>query len=126
MECKHISKVIRWGVDSKANFIVELWGCTDCNATSTKPFDSHFESKHEHTSYVEGCFTCKMATLQFDTGDANSGLISNGFTKKKWNAEIKAYSDARAQGIQPTGTSMKKIQAAVDKSNQTGTAFKAG
>lgn len=126
MSCNHISKVIKWGVDEKANFIVELWGCCNCDATSNQPFESTFESKHKHTSYVEGCFTCKMATLQFDTGDANSGLINNGFTKKKWNAELKAYADARAQGIQPTGTSIKKVRAAVEKSNQTGTAFKAG
>lgn len=126
MDCNHISKVLKWGVDKQTKFVVKLWGCCNCDATSKKPFESNFGSKHEHTSYVEGCFTCKMATLQFDTGDANSGMINNGFTKKKWNAELKAYADARAQGIQPTGTSMKKVRAAVEKSNQTGTAFQAG
>jgi hypothetical protein len=43
--------------------------------------------------------------------------------KKKFEAELQAYRDARKQGIQPTGTSMAKIQAAVDISNKAGKAF---
>jgi hypothetical protein len=43
--------------------------------------------------------------------------------KKKFEAELQAYRDARKQGIQPTGTSMAKIQAAVDLSNKVGKAF---
>jgi hypothetical protein len=41
----------------------------------------------------------------------------------KWDAELKAYKDARAQGIQPAGTSMKQVQKAVDISNKTGKAY---
>jgi hypothetical protein len=54
------------------------------------------------------------------TGDANH---LKPMSDKKWNAELKAYKDARAQGIQPSGTSMKKIQEAVDISNKTGKAY---
>jgi hypothetical protein len=54
------------------------------------------------------------------TGDANNGSV---MSKKKWNAELNAYRDARAQGIQPSGTSMAKIQAAVEISNKTGKAY---
>jgi hypothetical protein len=54
------------------------------------------------------------------TGDANN---KKSMSDKKWNAELKAYKDARAQGIQPSGTSMKKIQEAVDISNKTGKAY---
>jgi hypothetical protein len=43
--------------------------------------------------------------------------------KKKFEAELQAYRDARKQGIQPTGTSMAKIQKAVDLSNKVGKAF---
>jgi hypothetical protein len=54
------------------------------------------------------------------TGDANN---KKAMSDKKWNAELKAYKDARSQGIQPSGTSMKKIQEAVDISNKTGKAY---
>lgn len=125
--CDHIGMVVTWGVDEKADLTPKLYGCVNCEETSTEPFvDVAQETEHSHESYVDGCFQCKIATLQFDTGDANSGLISNGFTKKKWNAEIKAYADARAQGIQPSGTSMKKVQAAVAASDKIGQAYKAG
>jgi len=57
------------------------------------------------------------------TGDANGDLVNNGWTNKKWDSELKAYRDARAQGIQPDGTSTAQIQKAVDISNKTGHAF---
>jgi hypothetical protein len=41
----------------------------------------------------------------------------------KWDAELKAYKDARAQGIQPDGTSMKQVQKAIDISQKTGKAY---
>jgi hypothetical protein len=57
------------------------------------------------------------------TGDANGELVNNGWTNKKWDSELKAYRDARAQGIQPDGTSTAQIQKAVDVSNKTGHAY---
>ena len=54
------------------------------------------------------------------TGEANS---SRSTTTKKWDKELQAYRDARAQGIQPAGTSMKKVQEAVKISNETGKAY---
>lgn len=73
-----------------------------------------------HPEPVEDCFGCKALGLQLNTGDANSNLrVSN----KKWDKELQAYRDARAQGIQPAGTSMKKIQEAVKISNETGKAY---
>jgi len=74
----------------------------------------------KHPEYVEGCFGCKVGTLVVSTGDANSNL---GVSTKKWDKELQAYRDARAQGIQPAGTSMKKVQEAVKISNETGKAF---
>lgn len=62
----------------------------------------------------------RASGLQISTGDANNAAV---MPKKKWDAELKAYKDARAQGIQPSGTSMKKIQEAVDISNKTGKAY---
>lgn len=34
MSCEHIRKVLEWGLDSEANFIVKLWGCTECDWVS--------------------------------------------------------------------------------------------
>ena len=55
-----------------------------------------------------------------NTGEANYNL---SVSSKKWDKELQAYRDARAQGIQPDGTSMKKIQQAVKISNETGKAY---
>jgi hypothetical protein len=73
-----------------------------------------------HPEYVEGCFGCKVATLEMGVGDANSKVT---MSTSKWDAELKAYKDARAQGIQPAGTSMAKIQEAVRISDKVGKAF---
>ena len=62
----------------------------------------------------------RASNLEFGTGDANSSIT---MPKKKFEAELQAYRDARKQGIQPTGTSMAKIQQAVDLSNKVGKAF---
>lgn len=76
-----------------------------------------------HPEFVEGCFGCKVSTLQMNAGDAAGNKM---ITKKKWDAELNAYSAARAQGIQPEGTSMKKIQAAVKASENMGVAYDGG
>jgi hypothetical protein len=73
-----------------------------------------------HPEPVEDCFGCKALGLQMNTGDANSNL---NVSSRNWDKELKAYRDARAQGIQPAGTSMKKIQEAVRISNETGKAY---
>jgi hypothetical protein len=124
--CNHIGKVIKWGVDSNTNFKPALWGCTRCDWNSTEqPVSVDVVDSHNHTTYVDGCFTCKLSTLNLQTGDAKGGLIENGWTNKKWNQELKEYSDARAQGIQPKSTQTKDIRDAVAKSEKSGKAFDA-
>lgn len=73
-----------------------------------------------HPEYVEGCFGCKISTLELGVGDSNSRV---SMSNTKWDAELKAYRSAREQGIQPDGTSMKQIQKAVEISNKTGKAY---
>lgn len=77
----------------------------------------------KHPEYVEGCFGCKVGTLVMNAGEANSNL---SMSSKKWDKELQAYRDARSQGIQPSGTSMKQVRQAVEISNKTGEAYKAG
>jgi len=80
----------------------------------------NLHQRQKHPEYVEGCFGCKISTLEMGVGDANSKV---SMSTTKWDAELKAYKDARAQGIQPDGTSMKQVQKAVDISQKTGKAY---
>jgi hypothetical protein len=73
-----------------------------------------------HPEYVEGCFGCKASTLDLNPGEANSRLTMSA---KKWDKELALYRTARAQGIQPDGTSTAKIRKAMDISNKTGIAY---
>ena len=73
-----------------------------------------------HPTPIDGCFGCKGLTLQMNSGDAKRDIPD-----KKWNAELKAYRDARDQGIQPAGTSMRHIQQAHKASEVLGKAYNA-
>ena len=79
----------------------------------------HWEA---HPEFVEGCFGCKGLTLSMNAGDADSRRV---MTNKKFNRELEAYKEARAQGIQPAGTSMGKIEEAVKASETLGRAYDA-
>lgn len=76
--------------------------------------------RQDHPEDVEGCFGCKILGLQLSPGDATS---SKSMSNKKWDAELNAYSSARAEGIQPAGTSMAKIQDARRASDVLGAAY---
>ena len=123
----HIHRVGEWGVEiikGVAHYKVNFWDCLICDAILDEPVERE-RVVHEHTEFTEGCFTCKAMTVQFGTGDANSGLIANGWTNKKWDGELQAYRDARAQGVQPASTKMKDIRAAMEISEKTGRAYQA-
>lgn len=77
----------------------------------------HWEA---HPQYVEGCFGCKGMSLQMNSGDAKRDI-----SDKKWTSELNAYRDARAQGIQPAGTTMQHIEAAHKASETLGKAYDA-
>jgi hypothetical protein len=74
----------------------------------------------DHPEYVEGCFGCKIGTLQTSTGDANS---VKAMATKKWDGELQAYRDARSQGIQPGGTSKRAVEASLKASETLGKAY---
>lgn len=75
-----------------------------------------------HPEPVDGCFGCKGLSIQMNTGDANS---KKQMSNKAFNKELDAYKQARAQGIQPSGTSMKKIEEAVRASETLGRPYNA-
>jgi hypothetical protein len=120
----HTGKIVDWKLDENFQYKANLWGCTDCDELFPEcPSNGVQEQEHTHTEYVDGCFACKVVTLHLDAGDAKSGLIQNGYTQKSWNKELDLYKSARAQGIQPDGTSTAKIRQAIDISNKTGHAY---
>lgn len=124
----HISKVEKDGydlVDGKMIFKVELFGCTECDATSTEPWSDMgivtTNPDHIDSEFCQ-CFGCKARTLQLSPGDAAS---NKGMASKKWDKELELYRSARKQGIQPAGTSTKQVQKALDDSNKVGKAYDA-
>ncbi|HKN44292.1 MAG TPA: hypothetical protein VJW23_10230 [Propionibacteriaceae bacterium] len=58
-------------------------------------------------------------------GYANSANGMDYSAQKRWDRDLDAYKDARAQGIQPSGTSRPQVEAALAISNTTGTAYQA-
>ena len=127
MECDHISKVVGWAYelrDGQMNQHVSLYGCTECDATSPKPFvgkEEVYVTDHSNC-HLDPCFGCKAKGLQLSTGDANGRAA---MPKRKWEGELQAYRDARRQGIQPAGTTMEKIVAAEKASENLGRAYNA-
>ena len=75
-----------------------------------------------HPEFVEGCFGCKISTLQMNPGDAGR---ADSMPQKKWDKELDEYKKARAQGIQPAGTTTQKVREAVELSNKVGKAYDA-
>jgi len=45
--------------------------------------------------------------------------------QKKWDADLAYYKDARAQGIQPSGTSRAQTMTALHLSDKAGEAYQA-
>lgn len=124
MSHEHITKIVEFKFDENHNFVPSLYGCTLCEETSTvKWIDKEKQTPHSsHTDYVDGCFGCKVRTLELNSGDAGR---ADSMPQKKWDKELDAYKSARKQGIQPAGTTMKAVQEALDKSDKAGKAFNA-
>lgn len=75
-------------------------------------------STRDHGSWGE-CIRAKNAGIAY----ANSANGSDYTAQKKWDAELDAYRAARAEGIQPDGTTMPKIRAALEASDKAGAAY---
>jgi len=121
--CDHITKVVSWEyklIDGDVKSTVALYGCTNCEDTSVEPFISNTFESVDHTKCGGPweCFGCKAKGLQLNTGDA-----ARDIPDKKWTSELKAYKDARAQGIQPSGTTMAHVEAAHKASETLGKAY---
>ena len=77
-----------------------------------------------------GCRTKDHATYAECLQDAGIGTFlvraskgEDGTAQKKWDRELESYRQARKEGIQPDGTTSKKIDAAKRRSDQVGAAY---
>jgi hypothetical protein len=121
--CSHISRVKEWGFNDDHDFIASLWDCVLCGIESSEPFREEEKVSIDHTHCdTDPCFGCKAKGLQLNTGDANS---QKSMSNKKWDGELKAYRQARADGIQPAATSMAAVQEAYRASETMGKAYDA-
>lgn len=71
-----------------------------------------------HPEPVEGCFGCKAASIQWGSIDVAG--------ERRHVRRLDLYKSARKQGIQPASTKLSDIRKALDISDRTGSAFKAG
>jgi len=122
MSHSHKPKVTDWGFDEFQNWIPVLYGCIDCDETFVQLPQEEVAESHNHPEYVNGCFACKVVTLEIGTGDANS---NKSMPSKKWDKELSDYRDARRQGIQPAGTTSKAIEDSLKASDNLGSAYNA-
>jgi hypothetical protein len=120
----HIGKVLKDEyriTEDRKNMIpvTVLWGCTECDATSPELW-SDWGAQVTNPDHIDSelcnCFGCKAKTLQLATGDASGNIIASGTTQKKWDKELDFYKQARAQGVQPQGTSRKSVEKALEAS----------
>lgn len=70
----------------------------------------------DHGSWGE-CI--RAAGLQIAPGETSPGQ----YTNKSWDNELDLYREARRQGIQPEGTTLPKIRAALEASDKLGRAY---
>lgn len=56
-----------------------------------------------HREFVEGCFGCKVSTVQMNAGDASSrgDARSVKARDKRWEKDMPAYKRLRQEGFQP-------------------------
>lgn len=74
----------------------------------------------DHASWGE---CARSAALRIGYAASSKGWDAS--TQKRWDAELSAYRDARAQGVQPAGTSMGQIRKALEVSEKAGSAYDA-
>lgn len=120
----HHGYVTKWGFKDNYEWTSTEYTCKHCGATSPENFPTEYRmTMTEHNATCKGdCDMCNSRKILISTGDANSSRV---MSTKKWDGELNAYRAARAQGIQPNGTSMAQVQAAMNASDVMGKAYNA-
>jgi hypothetical protein len=125
-EFDHTNMTVEWGFDDNHEWTTVLYGCSLCDVKPQKErFPDRVREDFDHSNCeLDPCFGCKARGLLINTGDAKAGNGS-AMTNKEWDNELNAYRQARAEGIQPAGTSMKAINEAYRASEAMGDAYNA-
>lgn len=119
----HIGRENKWEYKLENGQVKEYtteYGCLKCDATSPTlwpGFGEYTIIKEPCTENCD-CFGCKVKTLQMNAGDATRDIPD-----KKWTSELNEYKKARAEGIQPGGTTRAHIEAARTASENMGKAY---
>ena len=59
---------------------------------------------HEHSSYVEGCFACKLRSVNLaPSAQGSPEATTVSLRDKRWDRDMPAYKRLRQQGLQPKG-----------------------
>lgn len=74
----------------------------------------------DHESYA-ACLRAKAPKVAY----CNSAGGMDATAQKRWDRDLDAYRSARAEGLQPSGTSRKQVDAARALSDATGSAYRA-
>jgi len=119
----HIGKVLEWDYvleNGNVRSKVSLWGCTICDVKSETIFEGtgEYDTIKAPCSVDCDCFGCKVKTIQMNAGDATRDIPD-----KKWRHKLDNYKKARADGIQPGGTSEAHVEAAYQASEKLGKAY---
>lgn len=72
----------------------------------------------DHASYMECLQDAGVGTYLVKISQGQDGTA-----QKKWDAELGSYYRARKEGIQPDGTTQKKIDRARELSDKAGAAY---
>lgn len=117
----HQVRIVDFALDGDFNWKPTSYDCLGCDWVGENlPEDENILEPHQHKEYVDGCFSCKIRTLEFSTGDANS---SAGMASKKWDSENDFYASAVRQGINPDGIARHEVEAALEASEKLGSAY---
>lgn len=74
----------------------------------------------DHESYAE-CLKAKTVKVAY----CDSANGRDATAQKRWDAELSAYREARAEGIQPAGTKRSQVENAKRLSDAAGKAWDA-
>ena len=117
---QHQPRIVDFRLNQEFVWAPTGYDCLSCDWTDTVLPVAEVETPHSHIEYVDGCFACKIKTLELSTGDANSAA---GMASKKWDSENEFYASAVRQGINPDGIFRHDVEAAYEASEKLGSAY---
>ena len=120
MEHIHQPRIVDFKLNKESVWEATGYNCLSCDWTGDAPPEEGLYVPHQHKDYVDGCFACKIKTLELSTGDANSAA---GMASKKWDSENEFYASAVRQGINPDGIARHEVEAALEASEMLGSAY---